>query len=381
MFLIQQERVFSNTMSQFYAAEILLGLWYLHGKGVVYRDLKLDNVMLAATGHIKIADFGMCKENMYGSGRTTTFCGTPGYLAPEIIEEKPYGASVDFWSLGVLCYEFLVGDSPFEAEDDDELFDQILQGPIPPSGNEDEWNKTLKAPARKFIKELLNRDPETRLGCTDKGNQALVKSHEFFKGLNWTDLEACKIKPPYIPKIKDPRKAELFDSEFTNEAAVLTPIDKQYIEVIEQSEFDGFSFVNAKGLLGERYGAADGGDDEAHAQPVNLLSRHAWYRPDLGRQGVVQLLRGKEAGAFCVRESASQPGCYALSVSVSAKADKLWTGLITPTDDGRGGQRYRLFVKQKFDSVPELIDFYHSSPCVTIDKGKREVMLVDVKLE
>lgn len=99
--------------------EILLGLWFLHEKGVVYRDLKLDNVMLEYTGHIKIADFGMCKERIFGEAKTTTFCGTPGYLAPEIIKELPYGASVDFWSLGVLCFEFLVGDSPFEAVSDD----------------------------------------------------------------------------------------------------------------------------------------------------------------------------------------------------------------------------------------------------------------------
>ena len=104
------------------------------------------------------------------------------------------------------------------------------------------------------------------------------------------------------------------------------------------------------------------------------------YRPQLGRGDVVALLKGKATGAFCVRDSASQPGCYALSVSVSPKADKLWTGLITPTDDGRGGVKYRLFVKQKFDTVADLIEFYHSNACVTIDKGKREVVLKDVQL-
>jgi classical protein kinase C beta type len=125
MFHIQQLRVFKFEQAQFYCAEICSGLWYLHENGILYRDLKLDNVMLDGDGHIKIADFGMCKENIFGTGRTTTFCGTPGYLAPEIVQELPYNASVDFWSLGVLMFEMLIGDSPFDADDDDELFDQI----------------------------------------------------------------------------------------------------------------------------------------------------------------------------------------------------------------------------------------------------------------
>lgn len=235
------------------------------------------------------------------------------------------------------------------------------------------------APAsKKFVDDLLNRDPSTRLGCGANGRRD-IEAHPFFQGIDWKKMEARQIKPPYKPQIKNPKKAELFDDEFTGEAAVLTPIDQQYVSVIEQSEFNGFSFINKQGAFGSR--VADAGGDEPEEETSNHdLRKFAWYRPELGRTGVVQLLRGQPAGAFCVRESASQPGCYALSVSVSPKADKLWTGLITPTDDGRGGQRYRLFVKQKFDSVADLIAFYHSSPCVTIDKGKREVMLVDVKM-
>lgn len=114
------------------------------------------------------------------------------------------------------------------------------------------------------------------------------------------------------------------------------------------------------------------------------LQQYAWYRPQLDRAGVVQLLKDKAAGAFCVRESASQPGCFSLSVSVSPEmrshgAGNLWHGLITPTpsDDGKGGTRYRLFVKQKFDNIPDLIHFYHSNPCVTSING--EFSLVDVQ--
>jgi len=367
MYHIQNQRIFPPKQSQFYAAEIMLGLWYLHENGVVYRDLKLDNVMLEASGHIKIADFGMCKENMFGGARTTTFCGTPGYLAPEIIKEKPYGASVDFWSLGVLCYEFLVGDSPFEADEDDELFDQICNAPL-------EWPAKLDPSAKDFVNRLLDRNPTTRIGCGPTG-KADIQRHAFFSGMDWGKMAKRQIPPPFKPDIKNPKKAECFDEEFTDEPSIITPIDKAFVAQIEQAEFDGFSFVNATGLLAHR-----GGADMGAAPVVNKrdLRQFPWYQPQLNRSDVVRLLKGKAAGAFCVRESASQPGCFALSVSVSPKADKLWTGLITPTDDGKGGERYRLFVKQKFDNIPDLIKFYHTSPCVTIDQGRREVCLVDV---
>jgi serine/threonine protein kinase len=127
LFQIQQARRFDVDRARFYAAEITLGLLFLHKKGVVYRDLKLDNVMLDGDGHIKIADFGMCKEDYREGNQCTTFCGTPDYIAPEIIREVPYGPSVDWWALGVLMYEMVAGQPPFDAETEEELFPAILR--------------------------------------------------------------------------------------------------------------------------------------------------------------------------------------------------------------------------------------------------------------
>merc|ERR1719369_1537322 len=153
MFHIMTKGKFNGVQTQLYAAEISLALMYLHDHKIIYRDLKLDNVMLDNEGHIKLADFGMCKENMEPSDTTNTFCGTPDYIAPEILltqTGKFYGMSVDWWSFGILVYEMLTGISPFgsDSEDEGNVYRQILQSKL-------RFPDNIRGATRKFIQELL----------------------------------------------------------------------------------------------------------------------------------------------------------------------------------------------------------------------------------
>lgn len=234
LFQIQQARRFKEDRSSFYAAEITLGLLFLHGRKIVYRDLKLDNVMLDGDGHIKIADFGMCKENCRDGNLATTFCGTPDYIAPEIIEEVPYGFPVDWWALGVLLYEMLAGQPPFDAETEDELFPAILK-------NEVLFPVWLSKQSVSVVQGLLTKDPDNRLGSGPKG-AADIKSHPFFNGINWIKLEKRQIEPPFKPKTSK-NITENFDSDFTSEAPTLTPTAASRVNGIDQEEFEGFTFI------------------------------------------------------------------------------------------------------------------------------------------
>eukprot|EP00051_Salpingoeca_urceolata_P027652 m.482577 g.482577 ORF g.482577 m.482577 type:complete len:731 (-) comp22588_c0_seq1:650-2842(-) len=347
MFHLQKEEVFSFDQTRFVVGEILLGLWYLHENGVLYRDLKLDNVMLDGEGHVKITDFGMCKEAIWGAATTTTFCGTPGYLAPEIIKEAPYGKSVDFWALGVLTYELLDGNSPFEGDDEDEIFEEILNKEV---DMDSDWTADM----RSFVSGLLCREPARRLGM-GKSGMADIKAHDFFAGQDWTKLEAREIEPPYKPAaMKDKNDLDNFDSEFTDADVDFTPVDQDVLEDLEQEVFTGFSFVNP--AMAE---SADG--EEAPAPPARRhhLAGKAWYRPDLGRSDAASELYGTESGTFFIRESASQPGCYAIAVSMG---EKCWNGLITPTTQMDGTTLYKVYVKNKFTSLEELISYYCHHP-------------------
>ncbi|XP_002740313.1 protein kinase C delta type-like [Saccoglossus kowalevskii] len=232
MFHIQQNGRFEEKRARFYGAEIILGLQFLHRRGIIYRDLKLDNVLLDKDGHIKIADFGMCKENILGDKKASTFCGTPDYIAPEILKGLKYNSSVDWWSFGVLLYEMLIGQSPFHGEDEDALFESICNdNPVYPR-----W---LPKEAAACLSLLMEPNPTERLGIkTD------IRKHAFFRAVDWDKMDRREVTPPYKPKIKSAKDASNFDPEFTMEKVVLTPTDPRLLDSINQVQFKGFSFTN-----------------------------------------------------------------------------------------------------------------------------------------
>lgn len=238
MFQIQKARKFDEPRARFYAAEVTLALMFLHQYGVIYRDLKLDNILLDTDGHCKIADFGMCKEGIKNGVTTTTFCGTPDYIAPEILQELEYGPSVDWWALGVLMYEMMAGQPPFEADNEDDLFESILHDDVL-------YPVWLSKEAVSILKGFMTKNPAKRLGCVEsQGGEQAILSHAFFKDMDWEALEARKVKPPFKPKIKTKRDVNNFDQDFTKEEPVLTPVNQEVLRNINQEEFRGFSFVN-----------------------------------------------------------------------------------------------------------------------------------------
>ncbi|NWI95658.1 PKN2 kinase, partial [Pitta sordida] len=231
------EDVFPEHMAQFYTACVVLGLQFLHEKKIVYRDLKLDNLLLDAEGFVKIADFGLCKEGIGFGDRTNTFCGTPEFLAPEVLTDISYTRAVDWWGLGVLIYEMLVGESPFPGDDEEEVFDSIVNDEV-------RYPRFLSTEALSIIRKLLRKCPERRLGAGEKDAEE-IKIQPFFKGIDWDALLARRLKPPFVPTLKDPTDISNFDEEFTSQKPILTPPEEVAVLTRkEQTVFKDFDFVS-----------------------------------------------------------------------------------------------------------------------------------------
>ncbi|XP_034045663.1 serine/threonine-protein kinase N1b isoform X2 [Thalassophryne amazonica] len=229
--------VFTEPRAVFYSACVVLGLQFLHDHKIVYRDLKLDNLLLDTEGFVKIADFGLCKEGMGYGDRTSTFCGTPEFLAPEVLTDTSYTRAVDWWGLGVLIYEMLVGESPFPGDDEEEVFDSIVNDEV-------RYPRFLSTEAIGIMRRLLRRNPDRRLGSGDKDAED-VKKQPFFRGLNWEELLQRKVPPPFVPSIKGREDVSNFDVEFTAEPPALTPPrERRSLSRKEQDYFKDFDYVS-----------------------------------------------------------------------------------------------------------------------------------------
>lgn len=207
--------IFTEPRSVFYAACVVLGLQYLHDNKIIYRDLKLDNLLLDEQGFVKIADFGLCKEKIGYGDTTGTFCGTPEFLAPEVLTQTLYTRAVDWWGLGVLIFEMLVGESPFSGDTEEEVFDSIVNHDVL-------YPRFLSIEAVAIMRRLLNKNPNRRLGASEKDAED-IKRQAFFRTVDWDLLLARKVEPPFKPSVKSKEDVSNFDVEFTRERPELSP--------------------------------------------------------------------------------------------------------------------------------------------------------------
>jgi len=221
---------------RFYMSEILLAIEYMHSQNLIYRDLKPENILIAKDGHIKLTDFGLSKLLTEPSDKTYTICGTPEYLAPEIILEKGYDKTCDWFSFGVIMFEMFCGYHPYKHN----------QGKI----NKDLYSKPLRIPdyVPKFAKDLILKltvtNPKKRIGYNGANE---VKSHSFFSEVNFDKVINKKVKPPFIPKIKNETDLKYFDKEFTSEM-VETYDNRMSLFNNNNVAFDGFSYALKESL-------------------------------------------------------------------------------------------------------------------------------------
>ncbi|XP_047125649.1 serine/threonine-protein kinase Sgk1 isoform X1 [Hydra vulgaris] len=239
-FHLQRERYFPEHRARFYAAEIGSAIGYLHQLSIIYRDLKPENILLDSQGHVVLTDFGLCKEGIEPKGTTSTFCGTPEYLAPEVLRKQAYDKSVDWWCLGAVTYEMMYGLPPFYSRDTAEMYDNILHKPL-------RLRTNVSQSARHLLEQLLQKDRTKRLGNSNADFDE-IKSHPFFRTINFVDLYNKKIDPPYNPNVSGQMDLKHFDPEFVREPvpASVSKVGSQMVSASVDDPDDaflGFTYV------------------------------------------------------------------------------------------------------------------------------------------
>ena len=195
---------FEEPRAIFYAACVTLALEHLHRINVVYRDLKPENVLIDGQGYAKITDFGLSKENIMDNASARTFCGTPEYLAPEVLARQGHGKAVDWWSLGALIFEMLTGLPPFyNAKDRERMFQDIMQSEV-------RFPAYISANARSLLEQLFVKDPVGRLGGGPRDADE-IKEHPWFSGINWARMMSKEEVPPFIPALDS-----IFDTKYVD---------------------------------------------------------------------------------------------------------------------------------------------------------------------
>lgn len=225
---------FSEGRAKFYTSELLLAIGYLHSLNIIYRDLKPENVLLDAEGHAKLTDFGLSKEGIDDNFSAKSMCGTPEYLAPEILDKKGHGRGVDWYSLGALLYEMLTGLPPYYTRDRDKLFDRIRRGEL-------SYPTYMTAVAQDVCKKMLLRNPEQRLGG-GKGDVEEIKAHAFFGNTDWNAVMTKQIPTPFTPAVGVGGVPKYVDKEFLD-----MPVANSEVGGGEVKHFEGFTYQGGGG--------------------------------------------------------------------------------------------------------------------------------------
>ena len=261
-FWLKKEKRFSENRCRLYVAEIGLALDAMHRKNIVYRDLKPENVLLDSDGHVKLTDFGLAKGGVYsadGDRGTKTFCGTPEYIAPEIIENKGHGLAVDWWALGTLLYEMLVGLPPFYDQNIHKMYTKILHDPLRFPKSE---NRQVSDSAKSCLKRFLERKISNRLGSG--GIDEEMQNMEFFADQDFEAVYNHEIVPEFRPPSHiDAMDVSNFDEEFTKEEPYDSLVTNKLTKTMEEkSAFEGFTYTDGKRLKVEGMGGGTGRPSE-----------------------------------------------------------------------------------------------------------------------
>ena len=248
---------FTENTVKFYIIELILAIEFLHENNVIYRDLKPENILMNSEGHIKISDFGLSKKLENQKDKAYTLCGTLQYLAPEILKNKGYDKSVDWWSLGCIYYEMLTGNLPFKTNGNKINLD-VLEEKI-------DFDENMNPLLINLISQLLNVNPKKRLGYGAQDAKK-IKEHQYFNDVDWNKYLNKEIEPPFVPKLEGELDLRYFDKCFTDE-----PVNSNRTTINSRSnatsEYNGFTYMT-QSIAKEITDCAKNDEEKEHEQEL-----------------------------------------------------------------------------------------------------------------